>query len=65
MVKPRRNGRPPIDPTGAGTRVTVRVSACTYDSLYAIASAQDLDIADIIREAIATRILDDRRHLPR
>lgn len=65
MVKPRRNGRPPIDPTGAGTRVSVRVSACTYDSLYAIARDAGVDVADVIRQALEERIMADRRRTPR
>lgn len=48
----RRNGRPPIDASGAGTRVSVRLEATTYDQLYALARNGDRDVAAVIRDAI-------------
>lgn len=65
MVKPRRTGRPPLDPTGAGTRVSVRVTAETYDTLYAIAREDGVDVAAVIRDAIRLRIVQDRRRAAR
>ena len=59
MVKPRRPGRPPLDPTGAGTRVSVRLKASTYDELYAMASRDGIDVATFIRRVLEVAL--DRR----
>jgi hypothetical protein len=62
---PRRLGRPPIDASGDGTRVSVRLAGVTYDELYAIAAKDGLDVSAVIRDAIRRRILMDRRAAPR
>lgn len=61
----RRNGRPPLDISGTGTRVSVRLTASTYDELYAIASLQGRDVSAVIRDAIQRQIVIDRRATPR
>ncbi len=57
----RKVGRPPLDSTGAGTRVSVRLTAVTYDALYRVASEDGVDVAVIIRQAINDRLIADRR----
>lgn len=58
----RKGGRPKeFD----GPPVSVRLSDDVYAQLYAIAKAHEVDVAVVIREAIAQRIIDERRATPR
>ena len=57
--KPR--GRPRLDPNGPSAQTCVRMSASTYDQVYAIASERGMDTGALIREWIEMGILSERR----
>jgi len=62
--KRRPNGRPPLDRVGSTVR-SVRLSNAMYDALIGLARARGVEVSVMIRDAIARRILDERRERPR
>ncbi len=62
-----RTGRPRLNKhrRGAAQCVSVRLTDVTYDELYELHRHTGEDISTLIREAIETRLLRDRRQTPR
>jgi predicted transcriptional regulator len=65
MVKPRRKpGRPPLAP-GGSTCINVRLANVTYDELYRLARVANSDVSVVIRRAIESGLVAERRTVTR
>jgi hypothetical protein len=51
-VKPKRRGRPPIDPDAPATRVHLTLAAVSYDRLYRTAQDQAISVPEVIRRQL-------------
>jgi len=59
---PRARGRPPLDPNGDTSSLTLPLSSALHDQLCACAKKEGLSVNEIARRAIAR---DLERHNPR
>jgi hypothetical protein len=48
-MKPKRRGRPPIDPDKPVARVHLTLAAVAYDRLYRTAQDQAISVPEVIR----------------
>lgn len=51
-MKPKRRGRPPIDPDAPAARVHLTLAAVAYDRLYRTAQDQAISVPEVIRRRL-------------
>lgn len=65
MIEKPRRGRPKMVTGRLTSPVCVRLTEATYDKLCSFALKHDIDVSDLIREAIEMRLVFERRATPR
>jgi hypothetical protein len=57
-VTRRRNGRPPLDPTGRSVPVCLRLPGQRYDELYVRAQTARVSVPELIRRSLKPEKID-------